>query len=604
METEGRKLKIQNVEETAAPAAAEALGALGVVSKEQREAERAKQLELLDAKPAELLAAGKVVKLSQLVESKKNHRKDFGDLDELGDSIQRHGQLTAIDVVAINPDVYEIIAGARRFRAMKKAGIKEARVNVYAATPEQAAELRVIENLHRKDLKPIEEAENFEELEQLGYSRATIAKAAKKTIGWVHSRMLLLKLAAKPRALLSSGKLPESVAYHLARYPAEQQDRALKGMEEWKGGRRILHGAGEGYDYVGKWEADDVLCNARAAIAFLHEDFASSLKSTAFDQDDPTLNPDKGACGSCADNSENQPRLEGEEKPKHGMCFDMVCFKKKTDAAWKLAAAKAEEKGAEVLSVAESKSALNGIDYRSGSRYVKANSIFDHDPKKRTVAQLVAELPKDGEGADEKGKGGFKRPAEIVAADPETKKPIKLFERADVERAFAEHFKWGKKLVERDSGATKSPEAAKREQEKIARRCRVSLEVLRKVIDGMRSKTILGDVRAIAMRYVDQGLGYSLNQLVESQEEGDGLASLFGMKTRRELHTWVEKKAKQPELLALLYVIAMAHEYGTAFGGYSAEVKEAAARYKVDLAKLEKLDEAARAEKPAAEKKS
>lgn len=588
------------VEPPAAADARDALATLGVVTKEQREAERARQAELLGAKPAEVIERGKVVKLSAVIESKKNHRKAFGDLDALADSIERHGQLTDVDVVQVNPDVYEVIAGARRVRAMKKRGMKEVRVTVYAATPEQAAELRVIENLQREDLKPLEEAENFEELEQLGYTRKTIAEAAKKTVGWVHSRMLLLKLSPKARALLNApggadgSKLPESVAYHLARYPADQQDKALKSMEGYSGPLKSSQ-------YNASWDDDDVICRARVAIDFLHEHVAASLKSPAFDPDDETLNPaNPVACKACPSNSENQPRVEGEEKPKHGMCFNMVCFKAKTEAAWKLTAAKAEAKGAVVLTVADAKSALSGIDYRSGSRYVRANATFDHDPKKRTVAQLVAELPPNTE-PDEKGKGGFTRPTEVVAPDPETKKPVKLFERADVERAFAEHFKWAKKLTAERDSARPNPEAAKREKEKHERRMRVSLDVLRKVIDGMRSKTIVGDVRAIAVNLANRPLPYDLNRLIESQEEGDGMASLFGFKQRKELTAWIEKKAKLPELIAFIYVATMGHDYGNAFGGYSAEVKEAAARYKLDPKKLEQLDEKARAEKPEAE---
>ncbi len=561
-----------------------ALEQLGETSKAAKELERARQAAILAIAPAKLKQANVELSLKSLIESKRNHRRAFGDLDGLGASMLRQGQSTALQVVEVNPDVFEIISGARRFRAAKRVDLKTLRCDVYEATAEQVTEMRVVENAQREDLKPIEEAENVEELAGLGYSPATIAKKLGKSIAWVHGRAKLLKLGAPARELLYDGKLPGSVALVVARFPVEQQLKALTAIEKTN---RILSREDNGNPANWKDPIEDFHCSARQAIAFLEQEFMRSLKGVTFDLDDATLNPEKGTCTKCPDNTENQPRAEGEEPQKHGFCCDAGCFKVKTEAAWKLTTAKAEEKGAEVLTVAEAKGALNGIDYRSTSRYVKSSSKAFGDPKGRTYAQLVGDLPKEA------------RPAIVIAPD-ESKNPVKLFERADVERALADAgHRWADKKAARKAAAGPTPETMKKNADKTERITRVSIEVLRQSVAAIRKKAPdVGTLRACALRSIEVADVSSLSEAIEPHVEGDGMASLFGFKTRKELIAWVDKKAKVPDLVAVLFAFELGDDFASGFGGYSATVKEVAAARKLDLKKLEQLDEQAHAEKP------
>lgn len=577
----------------------QAAAVLGVVTKEQAAAEKAKQLALVKGAPAKLLEARREIKLSQLIESKKNHRKDFGDVDSLGAAMLSQGQLTALTVVQVNPEVFEIVAGARRFRGAKKVGMKTLACDVYDATPEQAMEMRIAENLDRKDLTVMEEAEQLGELKALGYTPATIAKRFDKSVGWAHARLKLLDLGKWARELVSAGKLSSSVGAPLGRLPSETlQEEALNAFEA----QGFVTVAVEGsYDRRAKWDDEGAkLDDARGAIEFLQKNFTRSLKSTSFDQEDATLytveaaagdeNPGGGACTTCRLNSDNMPDVEKGKNAGHAFCAGVPCFEKKTELAWAATTAKAEEKGIDVMPLEESKKVrpATGIDHAwgmsYGERFVAATAKPSADPKKRTYGQLVEALPE----AD--------RPkATLVAGEGKT--PVKVFDRKDLEKAFDGVHAWAKK-AKRTSSAPKESKEAKAKRQRLER---VSVEALRLVLAAIRKKApAVGELRALAVEAIENPMGFDeLRGAIEPHVEGDGLANLFGMKGMKELRTWVEKKAKAPDLVAVLYACQFGDSYANVYGGLSAEVKDATGRHKVDVKKLEKADEQAAAHEAA-----
>lgn len=578
---------------------AAAAAALGVVTKEQAAAEKAHQVELMKAPAGKLIEARKEIKISKLIESKKNHRKDFGDVSALGESMLAQGQLTALQVVKVNPEVYEVISGARRLRAGKKAGMQTLACDVYEATAEQLTEMRVAENLHRKDLAPIEEAEQLGELGALGYTPATMAKRLDMSIGWVHSRLKLLKLGPAARSLANSGRLPSSLATPIARLPSHAlQAQALEAIE--RQGLVSHEDPKQGYEVHCKWGDEGANVAVRKAIDLVLHNFTRSLKSPGFDMEDETLvtveratkdfGGGGGACSTCPNNSANMPDADDDAKG-HSFCSLVPCFEAKKEAAWATVSAKAEEKGAEVLSLEESKQTryATGIDHSFGAsygeRFVAATAKPANDPKKRTYGQLVNALPE----AD--------RPAETLVAGEGKASAVKLYERKDIEKALGEVHAWAKKRTERSSAKPAESKEAKAKRQRMER---VSLESLRQVLAAIRKKApAVGELRALALAAIDMGDSYELQNAVEKSCEGDGMANLFGMKSAKELNTWVEKKAKPSDLIAVLYAFTMGNSFANAYGGYSAEVKEATTRHKVDLKKLEKLDETATAE-PAA----
>lgn len=108
-------------------------------------------------------------------------------LMELADSIREHGIIEPLIVKQNSPEEYELIAGERRWRASKLAGMKKIPVVVKEASPQQMLELAIIENIQREDLNPLEEAMAFEALakkfklshndiaKKMGYSRSAVA---------------------------------------------------------------------------------------------------------------------------------------------------------------------------------------------------------------------------------------------------------------------------------------------------------------------------------------------------------------------------------------------------------------------------------------------
>ena len=142
----------------------------------------------------------------------RNPRREFGeaDLEDLTNSVREKGLLQPI-VVRVLPDavdMYEIIAGERRWRAAQKAGLHEVPIVVVSANDQQALELAIIENVQRTDLNPLEEASGYERLaSDYGYTHADIAKTIGKSRSHVANMTRLVKLPEKTRKYLSEGQI-------------------------------------------------------------------------------------------------------------------------------------------------------------------------------------------------------------------------------------------------------------------------------------------------------------------------------------------------------------------------------------------------------------
>jgi ParB family transcriptional regulator, chromosome partitioning protein len=141
-----------------------------------------------------------------------NPRKHFADaeLDELTDSVREKGIIQPIVVrpKAGMPDLYEIIAGERRWRAAQRAGLHEVPVVILEVGDKEALELAIIENVQRADLNPLEEASGYEQLiEQFGYIQADLAKVVGKSRSHVANTMRLSKLSPDIKTMLADGLL-------------------------------------------------------------------------------------------------------------------------------------------------------------------------------------------------------------------------------------------------------------------------------------------------------------------------------------------------------------------------------------------------------------
>jgi ParB family chromosome partitioning protein len=141
-----------------------------------------------------------------------NPRKDFaeGELDDLAASIREKGIVQPILVrpVAGAANLYEIIAGERRWRAAQKAGLHDVPVVVHEVDDKEALELAIIENVQRADLNALEEAIGYQQLiDEYGYGQAALADVIGKSRPYVANTLRLLKLPDAVKDFLRSGKL-------------------------------------------------------------------------------------------------------------------------------------------------------------------------------------------------------------------------------------------------------------------------------------------------------------------------------------------------------------------------------------------------------------
>lgn len=129
-------------------------------------------------------------------------------LQELSASIERYGLIQPITARKLGDGYYQIIAGERRWRAARLAGLSEVPVRVIEADDRRAAELALVENLQREDLNPIEEAEGYRTLmEQYGLTQEEAAKSVGRSRPAVANALRLLSLTPPVLALVEQGKL-------------------------------------------------------------------------------------------------------------------------------------------------------------------------------------------------------------------------------------------------------------------------------------------------------------------------------------------------------------------------------------------------------------
>ena len=148
--------------------------------------------------------------VSQIESCRNQPRKNFDQekLEELAESIRQHGVIQPLTVRKLSSGYYQIIAGERRWRAARMAGLAEVPAVVIEADDRLAMELAMIENLQREDLNPMEEAQGFRVLvETYGMTQEQAAASVGKSRSAVSNSMRLLALSEPLRALVEDGKL-------------------------------------------------------------------------------------------------------------------------------------------------------------------------------------------------------------------------------------------------------------------------------------------------------------------------------------------------------------------------------------------------------------
>lgn len=171
--------------------------------------------------------------ISQVESCSTQPRKSFdGDaLNDLAESIRRHGIIQPLTVRRLSSGYYQIVAGERRWRAARMAGLAEVPVVIIEADDRKAAELAMIENLQREDLNPMEEAAGFQALIQTyRMTQEEAAEAVGKSRSAVANAMRLLTLSPPVKALVETGSLSAGHARTLLPLSPALQESAARSV--------------------------------------------------------------------------------------------------------------------------------------------------------------------------------------------------------------------------------------------------------------------------------------------------------------------------------------------------------------------------------------
>ena len=182
------------------------------------------------------LAAERLVKISSVEPNLNQPRRHFDEdaLLELSESIKQYGVLQPL-LVSDKKDYFEIIAGERRWRAAKMAGLKEVPVVVKEFTDQEIVEISLIENIQREDLNPIEEAMAYKRLmEEFHLKQDEIADRVAKSRTAVTNSMRLLKLSSKVQEMVIADMISAGHARALLGISDEalQETTAMKVFDE------------------------------------------------------------------------------------------------------------------------------------------------------------------------------------------------------------------------------------------------------------------------------------------------------------------------------------------------------------------------------------
>jgi ParB family chromosome partitioning protein len=253
--------------------------------------------------------------IDQIHESTTNPRKTFDEakLWELAESIKHNGLIQPI-TVRPNNQGFEIVAGARRYRAAQLAELFSVPARIVEIDDAQALEWQLVENSQRVDVHPYEEAQGFQRLLDIpGYDVAALVEKSGKSASHVYARLSLLQLIPAVAEAFTQERISASHANLIARLPQESQAAAFEQCwrKDWQ-------------------DKEPHLLPARHVAAWIQANLYLSLADAPFDREDPTLNPAAGACVTCPRRSGHNTSLfcdvQGDQ------CLDSTCYHSKVEA--------------------------------------------------------------------------------------------------------------------------------------------------------------------------------------------------------------------------------------------------------------------------------
>ncbi|MBN9617687.1 MAG: chromosome partitioning protein ParB [Acidobacteriales bacterium 59-55] len=264
------------------------------------------------------------VSLSLLSESKTNPRRIFEDaaLKELAESIRTQGVLSPLLVRPLDERGFEIVAGARRYRAAQMAEQDTVPVRIVNLSDAAALEAQLVENLIRAEIHPMEEAQGFRallDLDEPKYSIEQIAAKVGKTPIFVASRLKLADLIPAAVDAFYADEIGVGHALLLAKLPANVQEQALSACfkEVYNNGAKPAR----------------ILLPVRNLQFWIDSNILLVLKDAPFNKRDAQLVPSVGSCADCPKRTGHNKLLFGDDLGRQGdRCTDPGCYAAKVSA--------------------------------------------------------------------------------------------------------------------------------------------------------------------------------------------------------------------------------------------------------------------------------
>jgi ParB family chromosome partitioning protein len=261
--------------------------------------------------------------LDSLTESANNPRRSFdaAALNELAESIKTQGILAPLVVRPVDHH-FEIVAGARRYRAALLAGLETAPVRIAELTDAQALETSIVENLQRRDVHPLDEAQGFAalmRLEEPKYSIEQIGAKYGKNPSYVAARLRLTELAAPVAEAFAKDEIGVGHALLLAKLQPDQQEEALAAC--WQ----------ESYGDGNKPKR--ILLPVRNLREWIEHNILLELATAPFAKNNALLVPEAGSCLDCPKRTGHNFLLFADMGAAHpDSCSDPNCYAAKVDA--------------------------------------------------------------------------------------------------------------------------------------------------------------------------------------------------------------------------------------------------------------------------------
>lgn len=311
-----------------------------------------------------------LIPIDKIVLSDSNPRKEIKEehIEELATSIKEIGLLHPILVRPAVNNSYEIICGERRWRACKKLNREFIECFIHPMDDKLALQVRIIENIQRQNLNPIEEAQGYKKLLDQGMSIIELASVIGKGRDYISRMTMLLSLPEAAKEAIIAGKLSRRAGWYISRIPVPKL-RAIVASEAI---------------------AKSLTVNQVAQIVL--ENYLLDLRKAYFAISKPDLLPGVPSCIDCPKRTGNAKELFNDIKDPM-ICTDPECFAQKREAEWHFQCYKAQSENKEILFAEESiKHFVPGTSrIKSDSPFVDMEEVCEWDKKERKWSSLLIE---------------------------------------------------------------------------------------------------------------------------------------------------------------------------------------------------------------------